>query len=197
MSRVTLIGIYLAAIIAANLIITEKGPSWSVYTAFVFIGLDLSCRDRLHDLWRGHLLRNMGLLIIAGSALSYALNRDAGRIALASCLAFAAAASIDGLIYHLRRRAPWMERANDSNVAGAAVDSLVFPIIAFGTPILWAIVFGQFCAKVAGGYLWSRLLGVSPGREWLERNRDKYPVYVVPPRTDRDDEIDLSVKAWR
>lgn len=166
-----LVGAYLAAIVAANIIVTEKGPSWSVYTAFALIGLDLSCRDRLHDLWRGHLLRNMALLIAAGSAISYLLNRDAGRIALASCLAFGAAATVDGIIYHLRRRAPWMERANDSNVAGAAVDSLVFPIVAFGTPVLWAIVFGQFCAKVAGGYLWSRVLKVKAGDEWTQRNR--------------------------
>jgi len=32
-------------------------------------------------------------------------------------------------------------------------------LIAFGTPLLWAIVFGQFTAKVAGGYLWSLVLG--------------------------------------
>jgi len=171
MKSATLVAAYLAAIVAANLIITEKGPSWSVYTAFAAIGLDLTCRDRLHDLWRGHILRNMAILIASGSAISYLLNRDSGRIALASCLAFGAAATVDGITYHLRRRAPWMERANDSNVAGAAVDSLVFPIVAFGTPILWAIVFGQFCAKVAGGYLWSRVLSVSQGQEWLDRNR--------------------------
>jgi len=60
--ELVLVNAYLAAIIAANLIVTHKGPTWSVYTAFVLIGLDLTTRDRLHDLWRGHVLRNMAFL---------------------------------------------------------------------------------------------------------------------------------------
>lgn len=171
--KYALVATYLAAIVAANAIITEKGPTWSIYTAFVFIGLDLVTRDRLHDAWKGHVLRNMALLIAAGSALSYALNRDTGRIALASCLAFGAAATADGIVYHLRRKERWSDRSNESNVAGAAVDSLIFPIVAFGSPILWAIVFGQFTAKVAGGYLWSLVLR-KRGNEWHERNKALY-----------------------
>ena len=95
-----LVAIYLAAIVAANLIVTHKGPTWSVYLAFVFIGLDLVCRDRLHDAWHGHVVRNMAALIVAGSAISYVVNRDAGRIALASCLAFGAAATADAVVHN-------------------------------------------------------------------------------------------------
>jgi len=155
---VLLVAVYLAAIVTANELITHNGPSWSIYTAFVFIGLDLTTRDRLHDAWKGHVLRNMALLIASGSTLSYLVNRDSGRIALASCVAFGAAATADGIVYHWRRNERWADRSNESNVAGAAVDSLIFPIVAFGSPILWAIVFGQFTAKVAGGYVWSLVL---------------------------------------
>jgi uncharacterized PurR-regulated membrane protein YhhQ (DUF165 family) len=80
---------------------------------------------------------------------------------------------VDGIIYHLRRRERWADRSNESNVGGAAVDSLVFPIVAFGSPILWAIVFGQFTAKVAGGYLWSLVLR-KRGNEWEQRNHALY-----------------------
>lgn len=153
-----LVAVYLAAIVAANLIVTHKGPTWSVYLAFVFIGLDLVCRDRLHDAWHGHVARNMAALIVAGSVISYAVNRGSGRIALASCLAFGAAASVDAVVYHLRRKQSWSDRSNESNLAGAAVDSFVFPAVAFGWPLLWPIIFGQFCAKVAGGYVWSLVL---------------------------------------
>lgn len=175
MTRATLalVALYLAAIVAANLIITHKGPTWSIYTAFLFIGLDLVTRDRLHDAWRGHILRNMALLISAGSALSYLVNRDSGRIALASCLAFGVAATADGLVYQWRRKERWADRSNESNIAGAAVDSLIFPLVAFGTPVLWAIVFGQFTAKVAGGYLWSLVLR-KRGNEWEQRNKSLY-----------------------
>jgi hypothetical protein len=103
------------------------------------------------------LIRNMALLIAAGSGLSYLVNRDSGRIALASCIAFGAAAVADALLYHRLRNHSWYERANQSNLAGAAVDSIVFPWVAFGA-FIWPLVFGQFCAKVAGGVVWSFVL---------------------------------------
>jgi uncharacterized PurR-regulated membrane protein YhhQ (DUF165 family) len=48
----------------------------------------------------------------------------------------------------------WIKRANVSNVAGAALDSLIFPTIAFGA-LMPHIVLMQFVAKVAGGAVWS------------------------------------------
>lgn len=170
MSRsVPLVGAYLAAIVAANLSVEHWGPRAVIYNAFLFIGLDLVARDRLHDLWRGRLIRNMSLLIGAGSGLSYLVNRDTARIALASCVAFGAAAIVDALLYHRLRHRSWYERANQSNIAGAAVDSLIFPWIAFGV-FMWPIVFGQFCAKVAGGVVWSFVIKTSAGEEWQARN---------------------------
>ena len=154
-----LVGLYLAAIVAANLSVAALGPAVSVINAFLFIALDLSSRDRLHEVWHGQgLVWKMGGLIVAGSVLSWALNRSAGAIALASLAAFAASATVDALVYHLLRRRSWLVRANGSNLLSAAVDSLVFPILAFGWPPLWAIVIGQFVAKTIGGALWAALL---------------------------------------
>lgn len=154
-----LVGLYLAAIVAANLSVAALGPAVSVINAFLFIALDLSSRDRLHEVWHGQgLVWKMGGLIVAGSVLSWALNRSAGAIALASLAAFAASATVDALVYHLLRRRSWLVRANGSNVLSAAIDSLVFPILAFGWPPLWAIVIGQFIAKTIGGALWAALL---------------------------------------
>ena len=154
-----LVGLYLAAIVAANLSVAALGPAVSVINAFLFIALDLSSRDRLHEVWHGQgLVWKMGGLIVAGSVLSWALNRSAGAIALASLAAFAASATVDALVYHLLRRRSWLVRANGSNVLSAAIDSLVFPILAFGWPPLWAIVIGQFIAKTIGGALWAAVL---------------------------------------
>ncbi len=154
---------YLAAIVAANLSVAHWGPSAAIYNAFLFIGLDLTCRDRLHDLWHGHLLRNMAALIAAGSALSYLAGLwigsgpFVGRIALASCIAFAAAATADGLVYHALRDHGWYERVNQSNLAGAATDSLVFVALwPFG--FNFTLAFTLFAAKVAGGVVWSFVL---------------------------------------
>lgn len=161
--RALLVAAYLAAIVAANLSVAHWGPQMAIYNAFLFIGLDLTSRDRLHDLWHGRLLRNMAALIAAGSALSYlaglwlGTGPFVGRIALASCIAFACAAVADGVAYQLLHRRPWYERVNQSNLAGAAVDSLVFLALwPFG--FQFSLAFTLFAAKLAGGVVWSFLL---------------------------------------
>jgi len=171
--RAVLVVAYLAAIVAANLSIEHWGPQAAVWNAFLFIGLDLTTRDRLHDLWRGRVLRNMAVLIAAGSALSYLLNNDTGRIALASAAAFAAAAFADGVVYHLLRHRDWFERANQSNVVGSFVDSALFLPLAFGV-FPWTVMFSMFCAKIAGGFCWSLLIRTLPGNEWQLRNTALY-----------------------
>lgn len=153
-----LIACYLAAIVAANLSVAYFGPSAVVVNAFLFVGLDLVARDRLHDRWRGHALApRMALLIVAGGLLSALLNAAAWRIAVASSVAFICAATADAIVYHLLRGRTYLVRVNGSNLAGAAVDSALFPTLAFGALLPWVIA-GQFVAKVAGGALWALLL---------------------------------------
>jgi len=153
-TRRALVLAYLGSIVLANLSLEHFGPRAAVVNAALFVGLDLSTRDALHELWQGHLLRNMAALIAAGSALSYLVNRDTARIAVASCIAFGAAATADAVAYHLLRRRPWYERVQQSNVCGATVDSLLFLPLAFGGwP--WLVMFSQACAKIAGGVVWS------------------------------------------
>ena len=150
--------LYLGAVVLANLTVTYFGPASAIVVAFLFIGLDLTARDHLHDAWRGEgLFWKMAALIAAGSLLSWLLNRNAGPIAIASFIAFASAATVDALVYHLLRRYPRWLRINGSNVPSAAVDSLVFPVLAFGG-FPWPIILGQFLAKTLGGFLWSLLL---------------------------------------
>lgn len=157
------VGIYLAAVVLANLTVAWFGPWWSVVNAALLIGLDLSLRDRLHESWRGRgLVWKMGLLIASGGLISYLLNRDAGQIALASTVAFVAAALTDAAIYHLLRDRAYAVKVNGSNVPSAAVDSLVFPTLAFGG-LNVALTVAQFVAKVAGGFAWGW---------YLERRRD-------------------------
>lgn len=154
-----LIGLYLAAIVAANLSVAAWGPSVSIVNALLFIALDLSARDRLHDAWAGRgLVWKMGALILAGSGFSYALNAAAGPIALASCMAFGVSAALDALVYSRLRAMSWHVRVNGSNLAGATADSLIFPLLAFGWPPLWWVVLGQFVAKVVGGAAWAWVL---------------------------------------
>ena len=146
--------LYLVAIVIANLSVAAFGPSIAIINAFLFIGLDLTARDQLHETWRGnHLFLKMSILIATGSILSWLLNRNAGSIAMASFAAFTAAATVDAIVYHQLGKYPRWFRVNGSNIPSAAVDSIVFPTLAFGE-LLWGIILGQFLAKTIGGFVW-------------------------------------------
>jgi uncharacterized PurR-regulated membrane protein YhhQ (DUF165 family) len=98
----------------------------------------------------------MGALIAFTGALTFVLSPAAGKIAVASAVAFTAAALVDWATF-TRLEGSWMVRANRSNVAGTAVDSLLFPTLAFGA-LMPQVVLAQFLAKVFGGALWALLI---------------------------------------
>jgi queuosine precursor transporter len=149
---------YLGAIVLANLTTSILGPGMSIVNAFLFIGLDLTSRDKLHEAWHGNgLIWKMALLIGSGSLISWALNHNAAMIALASFVSFAVAAVIDTIAYQLLIKKPYAIKVNGSNVFSALSDSLLFPTIAFGGFMPW-ITLGQFIAKVGGGFVWSIIL---------------------------------------
>jgi uncharacterized PurR-regulated membrane protein YhhQ (DUF165 family) len=144
---------YAVAMIAANLLVATFGPSVTAINAFLLIGLDLTLRDWLHfrlKTWQ------MGGLIIGTGLITYALNPASGMIAVASAVSFLAASIVDWAIF-VKTTGSWIKRANVSNTAGAAVDSLLFPTIAFGA-LMPEIVALQFVAKVSGGAIWSYVL---------------------------------------
>jgi uncharacterized PurR-regulated membrane protein YhhQ (DUF165 family) len=145
--------VYALAMTIANLSVATFGPAVTPINAFVLIGLDLALRDWLHvrlKVWQ------MGTLIVATGVLTYVLNPAAGMIAIASAAAFTSAAVVDWSVF-AKLRGSWFFRANGSNVAGAAVDSLLFPTIAFGA-LMPHIVLAQFVAKVAGGAIWAWII---------------------------------------
>jgi len=144
---------YAVAMIAANLLVATFGPSVTAINAFFLIGLDLTLRDWLHvrlKTWQ------MGGLIVGTGLITYALNPTSGMIAVASAVSFLAASIVDWAIF-VKTTGSWIKRANVSNTAGAAVDSLLFPTIAFGALMPEIVVF-QFIAKVCGGAIWSYIL---------------------------------------
>lgn len=145
---------YIAVICAANLLVSHFGPWITPINAFVLVGLDMVLRDILHE--RYGFIRSVLLSAIAG-VISYAINPAAGIIAIASVVAFVAASVANAWVYQLLISKPWLKKSNAGNIAAAAVDSGLFPVIAFGA-FMPGIVVGQFMAKVGGGFVWSMLL---------------------------------------
>lgn len=142
------VSVYATAMTLANLSLAMFGPVVVPVNAFVLIGLDLALRDWLHCRLTA---RQMLALIAVSGALTYVLNPSAAHVALASASAFAGAAVVDWAVF-ARTRGSWPFRANASNVAGAAVDSILFALLA-GIPLSFAP--GMFAAKVAGGAAWT------------------------------------------
>ena len=141
---------YAASMIAANFLVATFGPSISPVLAFCLIGFDLTLRDWLHIRFKKW---QMGGLIVGTSCLTYLLNPAAEMIAIASAISFLMAALVDWVVF-VKTTGSWIKRANVSNTAGAAVDSVLFPTIAFGA-LMPEIVILQFAAKVVGGFVWS------------------------------------------
>ncbi|MBW2964905.1 VUT family protein [Candidatus Woesearchaeota archaeon] len=153
-----LIAAYLVSIVAANLLVAYLGPGVVIINAFLFIGLDLTARDRLHERWhRKNLWLKMLALISAGSIISFLISSAALQVAVASFFAFLIAGIVDFVVYDLLYRKKWMVKANGSNAFSALADSIVFPTLAFGA-FMPLIILGQFAAKFAGGFVWSVVL---------------------------------------
>lgn len=149
-----LVAVYVAAMVTANMMVWWLGPWFSPINAFLLIGLDLTLRDVMQERFSRWQLAG---IIAAGGVITWALNPGARHIAVASAVAFTVSAIADWLAYTALRDKPWLVRSNGSNVVGAAVDSVLFPTLAFGS-FMPAIVALQFAAKMAGGLLWSLLL---------------------------------------
>lgn len=143
--------IYVVAICAANLLVARYGPWVTPINAFFLVGIDMVLRDILHE--RYGIMRSLFLSAIAGM-VSYAINPASGLIAVASMVAFIAAAFVNALVYQKLIDKPWLKKSNAGNVAAAAVDSVLFPLIAFGA-FLPVIIIAQFLCKTAGGAIWS------------------------------------------
>jgi hypothetical protein len=148
--------IYVSALIAANLLVSFIGPWFSVINSFMLIGLDLTLRDRLHDKWDGNPFK-IGALIVVAGAISYLLNPASSQIAIASVVAFTLSMVADSFVYQKLKNQTWEKRTTGSNLVGAAVDSITFPTIAFGG-LMPEIVAMQFISKVAGGFIWTKLI---------------------------------------
>ena len=149
--------VFLGAIVAANLLVNYFGPSASIIIAFLFIGLDLTLRDQLHEVFGDKLIVKMGALILSGSAITVALNFDAMQIAIASAVAFGCSAVADSVVYQFLKSKKFLVKSNASNIVGSAVDSVLFPTIAFGA-LMPEIVIAQFMAKLVGGFIFALII---------------------------------------
>lgn len=148
------VAIYIGAITAANTLVFSFGPLFSPINALLLIGLDMTLRDKLHEhygFWKSL------VLVAAAGIISYGLNPSIAQIALASVIAFVAAGVVDAAVYQVLIKRNPLVKMNGSNIAGAAVDSVLFPTLAFGLFMPWVTLL-QFTAKIVGGSAYAYIL---------------------------------------
>lgn len=135
--------------------ITRYGPIALPFTGAVLIPLDMTARNVLHELWRGgYLFVKMGVLIAAGATVSFATGGSSQAVSVASFVAFASAGAADSVTYQWLVSRPAMVKMNASNAVASVVDSVLFPLIAFGY-ISLPIMAAQATLKFTGGLVWS------------------------------------------
>lgn len=141
---------YALAMTVANVLVSIFGPVITPLNSFILIGFDLTMRD-----WLNVRIKNseMFALIVFSGLLTFVFAPSSQIIAIASACSFSLAAIVDWGVFKTVKGS-WTTRSNASNAAGAAVDSMVFPTIAFGA-IMPGVVAAQFAAKVVGGAIWS------------------------------------------
>ena len=171
-TRLALLSVlYIAAVVAANLLVKHYGPQAAPAIAFVAVAAVLIFRDQFADLV-GSRTRSQVLqagLIALGALATYLINENAATIAKASVIAFAASELTEQAVYLGLRNRPWMERAPWAAVPAAAVDSVLFITIAFSFNF-W-IIAAQFGCKVGGAYLWANAID-----RWKARSGQPRPV---------------------
>lgn len=144
----------MGALIAANWVTTDYGfiPvgfGLEATAGTLFAGVMLASRDAVQDaLGRWAVV----LIIVLGTALSFAISAPA--IAIASALAFGFAELADFAVYTpIRSRAKfgdkrWAIAVVASNIVGALADTLIFLGVAFGAAAIMPALPGQMVGKL-------------------------------------------------
>ena len=154
-SSVAAVAMFLGAVVAANMAVAAYGQLALVFTAWVVIPFDMLTRDLLHEKWRGdRLALRMGSLVLTGGLITVAINHASWRIAIASCIAFAMAMTVNSLVFERLIHRSRFVRMTASNAAAAVVDSIAFPAIAFMS-INVSLSAWQAVSKTLGGVAWT------------------------------------------
>jgi len=150
--------VFIGVAIVANLLINHFGKWATPFVAAAFIGLNITCRDYLHEEWTSNLWPKMLILIGIGSVLTALVNTSATRIALASFLGFTSAGIVDTVVYGRLIDRNSLLKINGSNLFSSFADSFVFISVAF-PGFLFVVILTQFAAKFLGGLAWSPMVG--------------------------------------
>jgi hypothetical protein len=148
------ISIYLVAFVLSNFIVLWFGSTGLIFTALFLIPFDFVMRCIFHETWKGmELILKMSLLVLVAGLLSYLINLETQKIAIASIVGFSFAQIFAGIFYQLTIKKSYFIKVNGSDAIGILVDSILFQMVAFSF-IDFNITASQFILKLVGGLFW-------------------------------------------
>lgn len=149
-----LIFLYLFTIVLANLIAYILGQKGLIITAFFLVPFDFIIRSYFHETWKGvKLLKNLISLITLGGLISFIINFNMIKIAVASTAAFIIANIIASFFYQYFIKYKYFIKVNGSDIIAIIVDSFIFQYIAFYNISIF-IMSLQILIKMLGGFFW-------------------------------------------
>lgn len=151
---------FLAAFVAANLIVKHFGAYGLWFSSALLIPFDFVARCVIHERYKGwRLIAVLFSLTFAAALITVAFNWNAKNVALGSVAGFSAAQLGAGIFYQYakRKNKGYMFKVNISDLVAIVLDSIVFQIIAFGV-FNPTIAGGQILIKFIGGLLWYWIL---------------------------------------
>jgi uncharacterized PurR-regulated membrane protein YhhQ (DUF165 family) len=152
--QVIKISIYLLAFVFSNFIVLWFGSTGLIFTALFLIPFDFVMRCIFHETWKGiELILKMSLLVLVAGFLSYLINIETQKIAIASIVGFSVAQIFAGIFYQLTIKKSYFIKVNGSDAIGILIDSILFQMVAFSF-IDFNITTSQFVLKLTGGLFW-------------------------------------------
>jgi len=172
---------FLAAFVAANLIVKHFGQYGLWFSSALLIPFDFVARCVIHEKYKGYkLVLVLFALTLCAAAVTVAFNWNALNIAAASICGFAAAQLGAGAFYQGNIKRSLFIKVNISDLIAICLDSVIFQIVAFSS-FNPTVTLGQIVIKFLGGLFWYFV---------LFRKREKiykWPSATYKPKTPKLD----------
>lgn len=145
MRKILMMILYIALFLVANILVGIFGPWITPLNALIIISADMVIRDRIQ--YETSFLYSVICSVLAGIA-TVLINPNAEMIAIASCSSIILSGLFSAVAFKLKS-GDFYKKSYPANIVAAAVDSIAFPLIAFGS-LMFGVTLAQFLAKVLG-----------------------------------------------
>lgn len=163
------ISLYLLAFVLSNFIVLWFDAQGLIFTALFLIPFDFVIRCMFHEQWKGkELILKLGMIALIASTLTFLINQNTLKIAIASSFGFIGAQIFAGVFYQFFIKCNYFIKVNGSDVIGILIDSIIFQLIAFSV-IVPKITISQILLKIVGGLFWYWIIFVKLKlqKKWL------------------------------